>query len=263
MCDSSIPSEPQGLAIEDTWRALDAANSVLIETSAGRIVIEMRPDFAPAAAARIKLLAREGLYDGLLFHRVIDGYVAQTGNPNNRDSGSAHPDLPAEFTFPLAPDRDYTAALNASDRIGGFIGAASFEAEQPAVTARRGRPPRAWGCFCAGAVGMGRWENPHTANSEIFFMRESARRLEHQYTMFATVVDGLEVVRRLAVGEPAPAPDRMTRVRVIADLAAEERPSLQVMNTRSAAFRQLVAEARAARGADFSMCDITVPVIRR
>ena len=69
------------------WRALDPAQTLVIETTKGAIVVEMRPDFAPLAVERVKLLAREGVYDGLLFHRVVDRFVDQTGNPNNRDGG--------------------------------------------------------------------------------------------------------------------------------------------------------------------------------
>src|SRR5438045_1191313 len=81
------------------WRPLDPQDTLVIETSKGRIVVEMAPLLAPLAVARVKRLAREGVYDGLKFHRVIEGFVDQTGNPNNRDGGtSTYPDLPAEFS---------------------------------------------------------------------------------------------------------------------------------------------------------------------
>eukprot|EP01041_Mallomonas_annulata_P035568 gene35568-58542_t len=81
-----------GAAPADT-RQLDPENTLVIDTTKGRIVIELRPEFAPQAVARVKQLAREQVYDGLQFHRVIEGFVAQTGNPNNRDGGtSRHPD---------------------------------------------------------------------------------------------------------------------------------------------------------------------------
>lgn len=242
------------------WRGLDAANTIVIETSKGRIVMEWRPDVSPHAVERIKLLTRERLYDGLLFHRVIDGYIAQTGNPNNKDSGSSHPDLPAELTFPLQSGAVYTTVVEASDHIAGFIGATPFEAELPALAAKRNRPPRAWGLYCAGAVGMGHWQDVNTANSEIFFTREPARRLERMYTRVATVVSGLDVVRALTVGEPPAAPDRMIRARVLEDMPESERPKLRVMDTTSAAFGKIVARVRAEKGANFSVCDITVPV---
>lgn len=76
----------------------DPENTLIIETTQGRVVIEMRPDLAPKHVERIKQLAREGFYDGIVFHRVIDGFMAQTGCPHGRGTGgSKYPDLPAEF----------------------------------------------------------------------------------------------------------------------------------------------------------------------
>ncbi|MBU1173990.1 MAG: peptidylprolyl isomerase [Alphaproteobacteria bacterium] len=76
----------------------DPENTILLETSKGGIVIELRPDLAPNHVARIKELAREGFYDGIVFHRVIDGFMAQVGCPNGDGSGgSDKPDLKAEF----------------------------------------------------------------------------------------------------------------------------------------------------------------------
>jgi peptidylprolyl isomerase len=76
----------------------DPENTLLIETSKGPVVIELRPDLAPKHVERIKALAREKFYDGIVFHRVIDGFMAQTGCPQGRGTGgSDHPNLPAEF----------------------------------------------------------------------------------------------------------------------------------------------------------------------
>ncbi len=76
----------------------DPENTLVIETTQGRVVIEMRPDLAPKHVERIKQLAREGFYDGIVFHRVIEGFMAQTGCPQGRGTGgSKYPNLPAEF----------------------------------------------------------------------------------------------------------------------------------------------------------------------
>src|SRR3990172_6912208 len=77
----------------------DPENKLVIETTKGRVVIAMRPDLAPGHVARIKQLAREGFYDGVVFHRVIDGFMAQTGCPHGTGTGgSDHGNLPAEFS---------------------------------------------------------------------------------------------------------------------------------------------------------------------
>jgi cyclophilin family peptidyl-prolyl cis-trans isomerase len=78
--------------------ASDPENTILIETSKGEVMIALRPDLAPNHVARIKDLAREGFYDGIVFHRVIDGFMAQAGCPKgNGTGGSDKPDLAQEF----------------------------------------------------------------------------------------------------------------------------------------------------------------------
>ncbi len=77
---------------------LDPENTLLLETTKGKVVIAMRPDLAPGHVERIKTLARKGFYDGIAFHRVIDGFMAQTGCPNGTGTGGSDlPDLKAEF----------------------------------------------------------------------------------------------------------------------------------------------------------------------
>jgi cyclophilin family peptidyl-prolyl cis-trans isomerase len=76
----------------------DPENTIIMDTSKGQIVIQLRPDLAPKHVERIKMLAREGFYDGIVFHRVIDGFMAQVGCPHGTGTGgSKHPNLKAEF----------------------------------------------------------------------------------------------------------------------------------------------------------------------
>ncbi len=79
---------------------LDKANAIVIDTTKGRVVIKLRPDLAPQHAERIKQLARDGYYNNVPFHRVIDGFMAQTGDGQrfNGTGGSKYPNLPAEFS---------------------------------------------------------------------------------------------------------------------------------------------------------------------
>ena len=76
----------------------DPENTLILETSKGRVVIRMRPDLAPGHVSRIKELAREGFYDGVKFHRVIDGFMAQTGDPQGNGTGGSGRKLKAEFS---------------------------------------------------------------------------------------------------------------------------------------------------------------------
>src|SRR3954466_2051691 len=73
-------------------------DTLIIETSKGSVAIEMRPDLAPRHVARIKELARKGFYDGIVFHRVIDGFMAQGGDPTGTGTGGSGVTLPAEFS---------------------------------------------------------------------------------------------------------------------------------------------------------------------
>lgn len=76
----------------------DPENTLIIETTQGNVVVEMRPDLAPTHVARIKELVRDGFYDGIVFHRVIDGFMAQTGDPNGTGTGGSGQKLKAEFS---------------------------------------------------------------------------------------------------------------------------------------------------------------------
>ena len=76
----------------------DPENTIVMETSKGKVVIQLRPDLAPKHCDRIRTLAREGFYDGIVFHRVIEGFMAQVGCPHGTGTGgSKHPNLQAEF----------------------------------------------------------------------------------------------------------------------------------------------------------------------
>ncbi len=246
----------QAPSVAPNWRPLDPHNTLVIDTTKGRIVVEMRPDLAPKAVERIKLLSREHVYDGLLFHRVIDHFVDQTGNPNNHDGGASnHPNLDPEFDGRLPPSA-ITSVARPAGGVLGFLGSTPVEA-----STRIGQDgtSRTWGLYCAGVAGMGRQAGEDTANSEIFFMRDAARRLDHDYAVWGRVVVGEDVVRQVKVGFPPKDPDKMLRVRVLADMPDAERPKIEVMDTSGDAFAALIARTRQARGADFSPCEIDIP----
>jgi peptidylprolyl isomerase len=88
-----------GAALAQASKAPDPANTLILELKTGKVTIQLRPDLAPKHVERAKLLAKEGFYNGLKFHRVIAGFMAQTGDPTGTGSGgSKYPDLPAEFS---------------------------------------------------------------------------------------------------------------------------------------------------------------------
>jgi peptidylprolyl isomerase len=244
-----------------TWKPADPDNTLVIDTTKGRIVVELRPEMAPKAVERVKLLAREHLYDGLKFHRVIDWFMAQTGDPGNVDGGkSSHPDLKAELTFRRSADLSYVKVASPAGWTVGFIGSVPFQGAPDAFMARvPDHKVSGWGLYCPGVAGMGRGDDPDGANSEFFLMRQAYPSLDKRYTVFGRVIVGLNVVRALKTGEPVKDPDAMTRVRILADIPQAERPKIEVMNTLSPAFAKRVDAARKRRGADFSACDVEVP----
>ena len=150
----------------------------------GQVVIDLASDTAPAHVEQITALAREGAYDNVVFHRVIDGFMAQTGDVQFGKAGgdlsmagmggSSRPDLPAEFTTSASFDR--------------------------------------------GAVGMARAADPNSANSQFFIMFAPAPHLDGQYTIVGRVISGMEVVDAIKRGAgrngEVSEPDVMTKVTV-------------------------------------------------
>ncbi|WP_416881828.1 peptidylprolyl isomerase [Marivita sp.] len=162
----------------------DPENTILIELKDGIVTIELLPDVAPKHAERMKELARSGAYDNVCFHRVIDGFMAQTGDVEHGDmedgfnlrragtGGSDLPDLPAEFSK-LPHDR--------------------------------------------GTLGAARSQNPNSANSQFFINFKDNHFLNGQYTVYGRVIAGMEHVDAITRGEPPANPDRMISVKVAAD----------------------------------------------
>jgi peptidylprolyl isomerase len=86
------------LAVSAAWAAEDAADTVILTTKHGKVVIRLRPDWAPKHVAQIETLVKRKFYDGIVFHRVIPGFMAQTGDPTGTGAGKSDlPDIPAEF----------------------------------------------------------------------------------------------------------------------------------------------------------------------
>ena len=162
----------------------DPENTILVELKDGTVTIELMPDVAPDHCERMKELARSGAYDNVAFHRVIDGFMAQTGDVKNGNmeqdfnirmagtGGSDLPNLKAEFSK-LPHDR--------------------------------------------GTIGAARSQNPDSANSQFFINFKDNSFLNGQYTVYGTVIDGMEHVDAITRGEPPANPDRMISVKVAAD----------------------------------------------
>ena len=244
------------------WREVDPENTLVIDTSKGRVIVELIPEAAPKHVERLKTLARKKVYDGLAFFRVIDMFMAQTGDPQNTGSGnSEEPNLAAEFTFRRDKAMDFVAVAHRSGVDEGFLRSLPVVTQSDSyMSMTSDNKAASWGTYCPGVVGMARDEAPDSANSQFFLMRQSYPSLDKRYTAFGRVVSGLDVVRAIKTGEPVVDPDKMTLVRVLADIAEPDRPHVKVLNPKGPAFQELVSHTRFVRGADFSVCDIDIPV---
>ncbi|MEQ1706846.1 MAG: peptidylprolyl isomerase [Terricaulis sp.] len=251
----------QALPDPRNWRQVDPDNTLYIDTVHGRIVVELYPEIAPRHVERLLTLARAGFYNGLTFHRVIDDFMAQTGDPLGTGEGaSSLPDLREEFMFRRGPDMPFVeAAVQGRARLG-FYKALPIESQpdaQMAVTSD-GRVS-ANALHCQGVVSMARADAPNSANSQFFIMRAPNSALDKRYSIFGRVVWGQEAAMAIAVGNPPPTPDRMLAVRVAADLDDAERAPIYVLRTDGARFRELIEDTRRERRADFSICDVQIP----
>jgi len=152
-------------------------NIMILKLKDGDVKIELFPDAAPNHVKRIKELALEGKYDGVVFHRVIDGFMAQTGdvkfgnsfndNFNLRSAGTGGSDLP-----------------NLKEEFSDL----------PHVR---------------GTLSMARSQDPNSANSQFFICFKESSFLDRQYTVFGKVVEGMEFVDKIKRGEPASDPDKI------------------------------------------------------
>jgi peptidylprolyl isomerase len=245
------------------WRTPDPNNVIVVETTKGRIIAELYPDAAPNHVERVRGLVKSGFYDGLTFFRVISDFMAQTGDPKNTgEGGSDQPNLTAEFTFRRGVDRPLGGSFKAGTADSGWFSTLPVTSQPAALAAMTGdHKVASWGNFCTGVLGMARAGDPDSANSQFFFMRQHNAGLDKTYTAFGRVLSGVEAVRTIKVGEPVPDPqDKMLSVKLLADLPADKRPSIQVMDTNSAAFKALVTKRQAELGGSFTNCDVDVPV---
>ena len=257
---------PAGAAVTASagdWRTIAPENLLVIDTAKGRILVELVPVAAPNHAERIRTLANQGFYDGLKFHRVIPGFMAQTGDPQGTgEGGSDLPDLKAEFNFRRGRDAGFVAVPNAGQGLRGLVGDLPVQTQPDAqmmVTADF--KVDAHGLFCPGVLGMARSGSPDSANSQFFLMMGDRDQLNGVYTAFGRVVSGMDVLDKIKKGPEAEDgkvtdPDVMTHVRMASALPEGQRPTVRVLNASSTAFADKIAATRTARGAAFSICDV-------
>ncbi len=256
------------------WRTLDPDNTLYLDLAAGRVVIELAPDFAPEHVANLRTLAREGYWNGLSINRSQDNFVVQWGDAAEDEKarkplGTAKTKLPAEFTstsrnlsFHALPDRD------------GWAPQVGFAEGFPA-----GRDPAngaTWIAHCYGAVGAGRDVAADSSNgSELYVVTgQSPRQLDRNMSMVGRVVQGMELLSVLPRGtgplgfyEKPEQRMPIQAIRLASQVSAGERTRLEVLRTDTPLFDELV-EARRNRRDDFykrpaghiDVCNVPLPV---
>ena len=255
------------------WRPLDPEHTLYMDLPGGRVVIELAPAFAPAHDANIRALVRERYFDGLAMLRSHDNYVAQWGDPdekNPRAFKTAKAKLPGEFTVPMSNDKQFTLL---PDRDGY---AAQVGHSNGFPSARDPKTGRAWLAHCYGMVGVGRDVDSDSANGSSLYAvtGHAPRHLDRNITVVGRVVSGMPLLSSLprgtgALGFYEQAEQRMPiqSVRLAADVPEAERVKLEVMRTDSASFKA-VAEAQRNRGGPWTkvpaghveLCNVTIPV---
>jgi len=174
----------------------------VIETTKGRVLVELDDIAAPTSADRVRTLARQGVYDGRTFFRVIDNFMDQTGDPlDNGTGGSKLPNLPPEFSFRFGSDLTFTPVTKKDSLDAGFLGSLPVISQPIALGALTADGKvAAYASFCPGVAGMARADAPDTANSQFYLMRGLNPNLDEKYAVWGRVISGMDVVKAIKAG---------------------------------------------------------------
>ncbi len=238
----AVPS----VAAADDYHAVDPENLLVLDTTQGRVIVELRPDVAPLTVAHVKALVRKGWYDGDQFYRVVLAAFAQTGAKKlggPYDSGLGT--VKGEFSFkPASPVKD----------LGGGAGFAGSMAVTVDATGA------AWPKFCRGTASLAHYADPDSGDAQVFFVISIQRALEHTFAAWGRVLDGQLAINLMHPGEPPPAPDSITKAQIAADMPEAGRPKLFEASPGTPTFDAAIAKAKEDKGAAFDVCDVQIPV---
>ncbi len=237
---SAQPAPTSAAEVDTTqWRQVDGENLFVFETTKGRIVIEAFPDFAPNHVIQFRTIIRSGDFDGTVFHRVIDDFMAQGGDisaAKGRPSGL--PDLEGEFFIRRDPVAmpSVLIGMQESGRQGYILGAPVNTQSEFLAEMNETGTVETYIMHCPGVVSTARTDDPNSANSQFFMMRETSDALDRNYTAWGRVVEGLDVVRAIKAGPSSrngavEQPDVLVSAKVAADLEGEEALTAFVMRT--------------------------------
>ncbi|HVT33153.1 MAG TPA: peptidylprolyl isomerase [Rhodanobacteraceae bacterium] len=280
--DSGTSAKPKTMADvlaaskPSDWRALDPENTLYLDFAAGRVVIELAPDYAPLHATNIRTLVRQRYFDGLAILRVQDNFVTQWGDPEGDKPDKAHPFGKASKTVAPEFERDIAKDLAFTPLPDGDVYAPEVGFSNGFPVARDGKSGKTWLAHCYGMVGAGRDVGPETGpGSELYVVIGHApRQLDRNIALVGRVVKGMELLSALPRGTGAlgfyEKPEQRVPIRsarLAADVPVAERTPLEVLRTDTATFAALV-ESRRNRRDDWykvpagriDLCNVPIPV---
>lgn len=240
------------------WRALDPENTLYLDLTNGRVVIELAPAFAPRHVANVKALAREHYWDGLAMLRAQENYVVQWGDPDAEKPALARPVKSAQRTLPPEFERAVDPGLPFVRLPDGDVYAPEVGFSAGFPVARDPRAGKTWLIHTYGMVGAGRDEAVDSGGGTELYVciGQAPRQLDRNVTLLGRVVQGMELLTTLPRGTAAmgfyqlPAQRAPIKsVRVAADVPPAERSTLELLRTDTPLFQQLIAARRNRREA--------------
>lgn len=251
------------------WRAVDPANTIYMDLPAGRVIIELAPEYAPNHAANIRALARAHYWDGAAIVRAQDNYVVQWGRDEGDTTsyGEAQRSLQPEFDRP----RTGVAITRLRDP-DSYAHEVGFADGFPVA----GQNGRTWLAHCYGMVGAGRGDTADSGSgAELYVViGQAPRHLDRNVTLVGRVLQGIELLSVMPRGTGPlgfyETPEERTIIRSVrleSELPESERVNLQTLRTDSATFRTLTESRRTRRDSWFleptgriNLCNVPLPV---
>ena len=235
------------------WRALAPENTLYLELPAGRVVIELAPEFAPHHVANVKALAREHYYDGLAIVRAQDNYVVQLADPAAEKPALARKIQKASGTLPPEFERALDPTMRFTRLPDGDVYAPEVGFADGFPVARDPKSGKMWLVHCYGMVGAGRDTAADSGGgAELYVVTGHApRQLDRNVTLLGRVVQGMELLSSLPRGtgpmgfyEKAKQRVPIKSMRVAADVPPGDRTALEIVRTDTDLFQNLIESRR-------------------
>lgn len=265
---AGLTASGQTAADPANWRRVEPENLLQLTVNRQTILIELAPQLAPGHVERVRTVARAGHYDGIPFHRVIDDFMAQGGEVGRVYMlPQPYAPIPGEFLLRRDPAQRPVHWIGGAESaavgyLDGFVvaGQSDFLADMAAD-----RKVDTWALHCSGVASMARTEDPDSADTQFFLVRQPSNFLDRRYTVWGRALTGLDVIRTIKAGERGEQdgavdnPDKLTKAVIVADLPPERRPVVHVQRTDGPDFRARIEGLTPPAGED--ACSVPAPEV--